>query len=811
MAFNENQQSVVDLFIAAYGRAPAQSGLDFFTGKLESGEMTLKDIANYMFDTENNPEAATRYPDTGTLDDKINTVFNHVLGRSVATTEGMNFWKSKFDNPDYSMKDLVFDVLQEARHQDVDSHTLENKSTVVEYFLTHVPADEQVGKQVDTDSVTNDDTTVTSAESTINTLANPINKMELTNASTPDVLSGTDGNDEITGATGTLGASDVITDPSTTDNDVLNVTVSNYVAATTPTIINIETVNVTGEFASTGLALTNVNGTKDLNLSTNVVTGTATVSNAATTKVNNINAGDNISTLNVSTLASGTVDNVTVNAGSAGTVNITGGAGNDKYTLNSVANSTAISVSGLAGTDDVTVNFVGGNNGFTVANAAPATGDIETLTLDSSTAANIVTLGNANQLSATNSGNKVLLTGDQDITISGDLDAISSAAVGTNVTVEDTNTGVSTFSATAQTTAANAFINRADFDIIDLTVAAGDLTVNQNSTIKLSADETAAAVRTYNIDDSAGTFAVNGQTGTLNIDINANQSTNALTSGAQVATLQLDSSSGTAKTIFALDTATSPATTTASITGNTDLTITTWTNAANDVLSAGSFTGNLTVGNTANVAGTIVGGSGNDSITVGAATFTILGGAGDDTITGNTGADTINGDAGNDTIIGGLGTDTLTGGDGVDTFIFETGGLGAAASATTFETIKDFTSGTDIINYTDAGRAADVALTLVKEGTNANAGQAAISATGLASFNSADDTLAEKLTAVEAGMTAATATAGEVAVFNDAGNAYLFISDGTAGLDANDELIQLTGITATTGIVLSGGDITSVS
>jgi len=154
------------------------------------------------------------------------------------------------------------------------------------------------------------------------------------------------------------------------------------------------------------------------------------------------------------------------------------------------------------------------------------------------------------------------------------------------------------------------------------------------------------------------------------------------------------------------------------------------------------------------------------------------------------------------------GNDVLTGGSGADVFVWGgsvgTGGNGAAPSATVLDTITDYTTGSDVINFR-------VALTLVAEGTS-SATQGVVSATGLVAFH-ADTaaTLAARLAATEAAMTAATATAGETAVFVVGSDSYVFVSDGTAGLGANDQLIKLTGVVATTGITLSAGDITAVA
>ena len=99
------------------------------------------------------------------------------------------------------------------------------------------------------------------------------------------------------------------------------------------------------------------------------------------------------------------------------------------------------------------------------------------------------------------------------------------------------------------------------------------------------------------------------------------------------------------------------------------------------------------------VADVIYGGSGNDIIE---------GNGSDDTIHGGSGSDTINGNDGNDTIIGGYGGDQLTGSKGDDTFVY----LSANDSnSTQFDTIADFTSGTDKINLAALGALAFLHLT----------------------------------------------------------------------------------------------------
>ena len=172
----------------------------------------------------------------------------------------------------------------------------------------------------------------------------------------------------------------------------------------------------------------------------------------------------------------------------------------------------------------------------------------------------------------------------------------------------------------------------------------------------------------------------------------------------------------------------------------------------------------------------------------------VVGSQGTDYIVGSAGANSIDGDAGRDTVTGGL---------GADTFVFAAGDSGQ--TITTADVITDYTTGTDLIDVTA------VTLTLVAEGT-LGAGQAAISAAGVASFNAADNTDALRIVATEAGMTAATAAAGETAIFQstNAANSFIFISDGVANVGANDILIHILG-DAAGNLTLTGGDISAIA
>lgn len=175
--------------------------------------------------------------------------------------------------------------------------------------------------------------------------------------------------------------------------------------------------------------------------------------------------------------------------------------------------------------------------------------------------------------------------------------------------------------------------------------------------------------------------------------------------------------------------------------------------------------------------------------------FSLVGTAAADTLVGADSSDTINGGAAVDTMTGGLGNDVF------EVAAADFAGTTAAAKVAEADVILDWNAGgtADSIGW-------DAVLTVEASVTAAAAGTANVSAGGLATFDAADDTLAEKVTAVAAAIELQTATTdGEAAFFEHAGDTYVFISDGVAGVGAGDGLIKLTGVTGLTTLTIGDG------
>jgi serralysin len=128
------------------------------------------------------------------------------------------------------------------------------------------------------------------------------------------------------------------------------------------------------------------------------------------------------------------------------------------------------------------------------------------------------------------------------------------------------------------------------------------------------------------------------------------------------------------------------------VVASTTYTLTANASGIEDVMAAGSYTGNTALNTTAiNLTG-----NGFAQALIGNDAINILSGEGaDDFLVGMGGNDTLNGGTGNDMLLGGLGNDTLDGGAGNDVFMFNQGssqGWNLLNQAFTF----DATGGTDV-------------------------------------------------------------------------------------------------------------------
>ncbi len=436
-----------------------------------------------------------------------------------------------------------------------------------------------------------------------------------------DVITGTAGDDVITGTAGTFNDGDIIVGNG--GDDTLNVTIVDMTGEN-PTVIAINTVNVTTlvdslmpatNFAAVGTI--NVDGTGGLNV-TALAGGTDYVFG----------------------MASGYDDTLNVDLVTAATT-----SGEIALTLGGTDTNAVFDFSSATGNEDlaITVNAASTLNSV----GAPAFG------------ANI-----QGDVTITGTGALTLADfDDADLNTTMDIDATGLTGTLT-LTVPDAGNG-ETYD----------FSAGGDDEILGIDAVSILDNDTQDYVLTFDSGDTNIAVDISEIDDAdlAGNLTVvfgAGVTDTLTVTLGGDGGGMGHLTANTTEFITINSTGTDANAIGNLVQAdTAFVGETVDIIGDQDLTIADLSGAAEYVVDAGTFTGDLTI---------TVGSAQADSIT---------GGSGDDDLNGDASTDEIDGGAGDDTITGGDGQDLLTGGTGVDTFVLD--------DDDAVDSVTDFTPDTD--------------------------------------------------------------------------------------------------------------------
>jgi len=717
---------VQKIYVAYYGRPADPAGLQYWAGQLAANGGNLTSIINAF---GNSAESTALY--AGASDSaKVTAIYQQLFNRA-PDSAGLAFYTAELTAGRMTAASIALNVANGA--QGTDATYLANKVTVGTAFTDALTVDSAAAVAYTGTTATTAArsliTGVTTSAATTN-VASTITSIKsgggaaagqtFTLTTSADSFPLTSGNDTVTGASGTLSSDDIVLDTSLTDNDVFTATVANN--STAPRIQYVETVNINGVAAVTGVDLADSLGIDTLNLNTGVPQGTATVTNASSLNAAQVNIGANVRTVSVTATASGTRDTVAINAGSARTVTAAGGAGADNFDVTLAAAASA-TIDGDGSIDEYIVRLSG---------SATVTGDVATENVtfiyngsDTATVTQTTNEMNADYAEATDY--QVRVQGSGDVTFSGDDDVFDAKKI------VNEGTGTVTVDVTSATDAKD--YSQLAVDVLELsTAAAGAVEVDVSTITSVNLDADIGQVLTLNNAADADTANQGQVTVTLSQD-----QTKALTAGNEVGTITISATPDTAADTAAgddidlaeLDTDTNGATTVI-VTGSNDLTITLWDGNADDVLYAGDMTGNLTISDTEH-ASSITLGSGDDTIsdTINAAITIVNAGAGDDTVTfgtgaaneaygedgddtltGNSGAELLDGGKGDDSLAGGGAVDTITGGDGDDTIDGGagaddlTGGAGSdefrIVSGEDDDTITDFDTSKDVLVLTGA-------------------------------------------------------------------------------------------------------------
>jgi hypothetical protein len=125
-------QSLVEIYIASFNRAPDSLGLDYWGSRLYDG-MSLQDIAQSFFDQ---PETISAYPSTMLTKDFVTKVYNNVLNRA-PDTPGLNYWIGELGNGHISKNSFLLAIINGAlapTGSAIDKQTLTNKELVGAHY-----------------------------------------------------------------------------------------------------------------------------------------------------------------------------------------------------------------------------------------------------------------------------------------------------------------------------------------------------------------------------------------------------------------------------------------------------------------------------------------------------------------------------------------------------------------------------------------------------------------------------------------------------------------------------------------------------
>ena len=193
------------------------------------------------------------------------------------------------------------------------------------------------------------------------------------------------------------------------------------------------------------------------------------------------------------------------------------------------------------------------------------------------------------------------------------------------------------------------------------------------------------------------------------------------------------------------------------------------------------------------------------------------------TLTGSTGSNRLIGGSAGDTITGGVGADTMTGNGGADTFIIATGqslatvgGSGDAGTLTGYDVISDFSGAADFLDLDGSP--------IVATGSNVNGADSTLTvvgatvkshtiSNGIITFDDSDSYAAAlSLNGLDASRVAAAvqylkandignagATVAFNATINGVAHTYVYQQIATTPNGANDILVDLVGVTLTSG------------
>ena len=124
---------VTEIYIATFGRAPANAGLDYWVESVDTGAFTIDQVAQSFFDQ---PETKEKLPEELSNSEFITTIFYNVLNRDPEES-GLAYWVDALNNGAISRDQAIIAIINGAKSatgSSADAATLTKKTEIAVYF-----------------------------------------------------------------------------------------------------------------------------------------------------------------------------------------------------------------------------------------------------------------------------------------------------------------------------------------------------------------------------------------------------------------------------------------------------------------------------------------------------------------------------------------------------------------------------------------------------------------------------------------------------------------------------------------------------
>lgn len=162
-ASQANQDTVAELYIGFFGRAPDASGFEYWIGQLEAGVSPYQIAAQFA----STPEFEAEYAGL-TVTQQVTKLYINVLNRA-PDSSGLAYWTGQINSGAQSFSEVVFNVTNAAFVQEGtdDGLLVQNKVQVAEFFAVDLHSDDTAIARTAFDNVGTKQTSVIAAEATL--------------------------------------------------------------------------------------------------------------------------------------------------------------------------------------------------------------------------------------------------------------------------------------------------------------------------------------------------------------------------------------------------------------------------------------------------------------------------------------------------------------------------------------------------------------------------------------------------------------------------------------------------------------------